>query len=563
MQKTTRINSLGRKSVVEHKPPTMSSSNARRTSTMNEKVSPYASQQKQQSNQAPKYNRGQSTPVLSSSSQSLRNQNEHYSRSSTPQQHKLPSNQESFSRNDHEISDEKGLNGEKSITITLLTSFLSEGEKCLKNRNWERGIISFTKALEYDPSNKYAFVCRSKCHMNLGAFDKGIEDAEQALEIDPTYHRAYLAKAECLYASGKFEYALVYYYKGYDLRKDIEDFKKGIRKAKIAINESIEQDEIDRNIKNMKQPLYCRVSTARTMLSTGRPSSAKSTRSVTSTTTYKSNMHSVTIPSSRRVVSPREVFQGGKTSVSPPPSSILSRPSSARHVSSQSNTSRGGTGPFGRPQSAGPTRNGSQPFSNSQPSSNSSKRPISASNSMQSKDVNQANTNSILNTSGNVSARSTYSFSRPPSSQRPKSATTTRKEKYLLGEFTKDEEYLSALLTDKTLRKSMSGDPSKKPLSDITNIVQDTLEFLDKRKEFWRHSITTGSTTSAIHVTPTTPTPVHASSFNPFRKDFFHNTSTASSCARPKSANAVMSFKGSSSHNSALLSTANKYSLFV
>nr|CAG4719533.1 unnamed protein product [Naegleria fowleri] len=540
--------------------PTSSSTNSRKS--RDGKISPYDSNQQKQLSHSRKFNRGHSSPTFSS--QKTKNQNELYSRSSTPQ-NKRPSNQESLSRDDHEI-DEKGLNGEKSMTITLLTSFISEGEKCMKNRNWERGIVSFTKALEYDPSNKYSLICRSKCHMNLGAFDKGIEDAEQALEIDPTYHRAYLAKAECLYASGKFEYALVYYYKGYDLRKDIEDFKKGIRKAKIAINESIEQDEIDRNIRNMKQPLSCRVSTARTFLSS-RPSSAKSTtKPVTDTTNRtanKSNTQSIIIPSTRRVVSPRQVFQGSDSIVSPLSSSIVSRPSSARHISSQPNTCR--TGSFCRPKSAGPTRNVSSPPlttpTNSQ-TNVSSKRQPSSSNSTQTSNKEPKQTNN-LNTSGSLTSRSTYSFSRPPSSSRPKSATTTRKEKYLLGEFTKDEEYLNSLLTDKTLRKSMSGDPSKKPLSDITNIVEDTLEFLDKRKEFWRHSITTGSTTSAIHVTPTTPTPVHASLFNPFRKDFFHNTSTLSPCTRPKSASAVMSRKGSSNHNPALLSTANKYSLFV
>ena len=50
-----------------------------------------------------------------------------------------------------------------------------------------------------------------------------------------------------MYASGQFEFALVYYYKGFALRKDIQDFTRGIRKAKIAINESIGKKQIETN----------------------------------------------------------------------------------------------------------------------------------------------------------------------------------------------------------------------------------------------------------------------------------------------------------------------------
>ena len=75
--------------------------------------------------------------------------------------------------------------------------------------------------------------------MNLGRFDNAIEDADAALSLDTKYYKGFLQKAESLYACGKFEFALVYYYKGFLLRKDIQDFRRGIRKAKIAINESI------------------------------------------------------------------------------------------------------------------------------------------------------------------------------------------------------------------------------------------------------------------------------------------------------------------------------------
>ncbi|EFC40169.1 predicted protein [Naegleria gruberi] len=299
---------------------------------------------------------------------------------------------------------------ESDAIITLLTSFLAEGERYMKTREWDKAIVSFTKALEDEPMNKYAYICRSKCFTNIGEFDKAIEDAEKALEIDPKYHRAFLAKAECLYSSGKFEYALVYYYKGYDLRKDIEDFKKGIRKAKIAINESIEQDEIDRAYKKGSDSLN---SSRLGSLSSSRPGSASST--------FSSRPGSATSrlyqTQTRKVVTPRDVHSGYTL----PAKNQLNknRPSSAGSTLSRT---------VQRPASAGSSRQQYNPSFTPKPPI---PRPMSASTTRPS------------------SARTTYSgTSRPMSATRPKSANVNRKERFLLGEFTKDEDYLNNLLND-------------------------------------------------------------------------------------------------------------------
>lgn len=47
-----------------------------------------------------------------------------------------------------------------------------------------------------------------------------------------------LQKAETLYTMGDFEFALVFYHRGYKLRPDRE-FKVGIQKAQEAINNSV------------------------------------------------------------------------------------------------------------------------------------------------------------------------------------------------------------------------------------------------------------------------------------------------------------------------------------
>ena len=46
-------------------------------------------------------------------------------------------------------------------------------------------------------------------------------------------------KAEALYSMGDFEYALMYYHRGYKLRPELDEFRLGIQKAQEAIDNAI------------------------------------------------------------------------------------------------------------------------------------------------------------------------------------------------------------------------------------------------------------------------------------------------------------------------------------
>ncbi|XP_029420432.1 tetratricopeptide repeat protein 25 isoform X2 [Nannospalax galili] len=72
----------------------------------------------------------------------------------------------------------------------------------------------------------------------MGALEESLKDAEASLQSDPTFCKGILQKAETLYTMGDFEFALVFYHRGYKLRPDRE-FKVGIQKAQEAINNSV------------------------------------------------------------------------------------------------------------------------------------------------------------------------------------------------------------------------------------------------------------------------------------------------------------------------------------
>lgn len=46
-------------------------------------------------------------------------------------------------------------------------------------------------------------------------------------------------KAEALYAKGEFEWALMFYHRGFKLRPELQEFRLGIQKAQEAIDNAV------------------------------------------------------------------------------------------------------------------------------------------------------------------------------------------------------------------------------------------------------------------------------------------------------------------------------------
>ncbi|KAG8512904.1 Tetratricopeptide repeat protein 25 [Galemys pyrenaicus] len=95
-----------------------------------------------------------------------------------------------------------------------------------------------SQALHLQNGDKNCLVARSKCFLKMGELENSLKDAEASLQGDPTFCKGILQKAETLYTMGDFEFALVFYHRGYKLRPDRE-FKVGIQKAQEAINNSV------------------------------------------------------------------------------------------------------------------------------------------------------------------------------------------------------------------------------------------------------------------------------------------------------------------------------------
>ncbi|XP_054313527.1 outer dynein arm-docking complex subunit 4 isoform X1 [Pongo pygmaeus] len=117
-------------------------------------------------------------------------------------------------------------------------SYMAEGERLYLCGEFSKAAQSFSNALYLQDGDKNCLVARSKCFLKMGDLERSLKDAEASLQSDPAFCKGILQKAETLYTMGDFEFALVFYHRGYKLRPDRE-FKVGIQKAQEAINNSV------------------------------------------------------------------------------------------------------------------------------------------------------------------------------------------------------------------------------------------------------------------------------------------------------------------------------------
>merc|ERR1711871_1115531 len=116
-------------------------------------------------------------------------------------------------------------------------SLIAAGDLHSRNGEWERAVTAYSKVLlpSSRPNDKQVLLARCRCYIQLQQPEKAIADADKPLADDPEYYRGIYHKAEALFAAGNFEFALMYYHKGHQLRKDRDEFALGISKAKKAI----------------------------------------------------------------------------------------------------------------------------------------------------------------------------------------------------------------------------------------------------------------------------------------------------------------------------------------
>ncbi|XP_066442606.1 outer dynein arm-docking complex subunit 4 [Eleutherodactylus coqui] len=129
--------------------------------------------------------------------------------------------------------------GQQGAPRSNFTIYMAEGEQLYQKGEYDKARESFSNALDIQQSEKHCLVARSKCFLKLGDPESALRDAEASLQEEQDFFRGLYQKAEALYAMGDFEFALVFYHRGYKLRPELQEFRLGIQKAQEAIENSV------------------------------------------------------------------------------------------------------------------------------------------------------------------------------------------------------------------------------------------------------------------------------------------------------------------------------------
>jgi tetratricopeptide (TPR) repeat protein len=118
-------------------------------------------------------------------------------------------------------------------------AYVQEGQVLYYRCEFRRAIDVFTKAININKETLGILVDRANCYIQVGDPRAALTDINAVLTVKPEDTRAMLAKAEAFFSMGEFEFALVFFQRGYAIRTDVIGFRDGITKAKSAIMDSI------------------------------------------------------------------------------------------------------------------------------------------------------------------------------------------------------------------------------------------------------------------------------------------------------------------------------------
>lgn len=117
-----------------------------------------------------------------------------------------------------------------------------EGNRYMAQQKFADSVVSYTEAIENDPTNAIYYSNRSAAYSSLRESEKAVEDARKAIEIDSKYSKGYSRLGLALYSLGDAEGSMEAYEQG--LRAEgnnpTDGMKRGYETAKKRVQEELE-----------------------------------------------------------------------------------------------------------------------------------------------------------------------------------------------------------------------------------------------------------------------------------------------------------------------------------
>ncbi|CRK90452.1 CLUMA_CG004156, isoform A [Clunio marinus] len=154
-------------------------------------------------------------------------------------------------------------NGRPVLTpeqIAEAEKFKEEANSYFKNKDYDKAIELYTKAIEIDPHNAVYYANRSLANLRQESFGYALNDALSSMKSDPGYLKAYYRRAAAHMSLGKFKLALSDFELVSKRRPNDADAKKKFVECskivkKIAFERAIAVDRPEKTLAEMYQSL--------------------------------------------------------------------------------------------------------------------------------------------------------------------------------------------------------------------------------------------------------------------------------------------------------------------
>jgi len=144
--------------------------------------------------------------------------------------------------------------------ITEAEKYKEEANAFFKNKDYDKAIDLYTKAIEIDPQNAVYYANRSLSYLRQESFGYALNDAISSMKSDPAYLKAYYRRAAAHMSLGKFKLALSDFELVSKRRPNDADAKKKFVECnkivkKMAFERAIAVDRPEKTLAEMYQTL--------------------------------------------------------------------------------------------------------------------------------------------------------------------------------------------------------------------------------------------------------------------------------------------------------------------
>ncbi|XP_078309323.1 uncharacterized protein LOC111101562 isoform X2 [Crassostrea virginica] len=118
------------------------------------------------------------------------------------------------------------------MTAEEVESLKTQGNECVRSKNFAEAVIHYTHAAQKDPKNHMLYSNRSLAFLKLQQFYYALEDAKETIKLQPYWAKGYFRKGEVHFAVGNYETALLSYEQAFKIEPGDKDLSEAVNRTK-------------------------------------------------------------------------------------------------------------------------------------------------------------------------------------------------------------------------------------------------------------------------------------------------------------------------------------------